>query len=415
MPIIVAQGFFIGAVAIAFGRTRDAASGDNPTTFINIEAHSIAFTSLYFWVIPAVFLSSVIGVSQTENAIPRILRRLQADLDHRYPTWTVSLPNDHLTEANEDCPNTALRERSGGLYSWQPKKARDAVLIQIPEPTRKEASTVKSGTFWTRYGYKIHGWMLLRPGSVVFAVIVVTLGALTGILISVLIPPVGFECRNIGEIAIYFGWLLSAALDYIPFGDHYSWHFWFAFVKDLLATVATMGGIIATQVGVFNRCSCYTIWGKTGLAFPEITFVAGTLSHRIETVYPALAFLCVGFQLIAVPYIITIQYPHAIRVFLSRDDNTSNMKLWHTVRSDFSREDGSIFRRGARSLRTIFSWSTPVQSAPVTSAPLVGFDPVPLSTSSRTRTSAMEMGEVDTQAMIDDEQLRLVQRVQYHQ
>ena len=262
---------------------------------------------------------------------------------------------------------------------------------------------------------KIRSWLLLRPGSVVFALIIVTLGTLTGVLISILVPPIGFGCRSVGELAIYAGWLLSASLDYIPRHNNFRWHFWFIFIKDLLATVATMGGIVTTQFGVFNRCSCYTMSGKTGLALPEITFVAGTLSHRIETVYPAIAFLCVGFQLIAVPYIVQAQYPHATRVFLSRDDNASNMKLWHTVRNDFSRQDGSIFRRSARSLGTIFSWSTPNRIAPLPSDPhhLSDVEPVAISSNQRTRTSAMESGEVNIQPQQDDEQYRLLQRAQY--
>ena len=45
-PVVAAQGFFIGTVGIAFGRTETAAEAPNPTTRINIEAHRIAFTAL---------------------------------------------------------------------------------------------------------------------------------------------------------------------------------------------------------------------------------------------------------------------------------------------------------------------------------------------------------------------------------
>ena len=72
LPIIVAQIFFVGTIGIAFGRAPTASSGPSPQTFVNIEAHSIAFSALYFWILPAVFLGSIIGVSQTENALPRI-------------------------------------------------------------------------------------------------------------------------------------------------------------------------------------------------------------------------------------------------------------------------------------------------------------------------------------------------------
>jgi hypothetical protein len=43
-----------------------------------------------------VFLGSVIGVSQTKDAIPRILRRFQGDLDHLPLPERVVLPNNCL-------------------------------------------------------------------------------------------------------------------------------------------------------------------------------------------------------------------------------------------------------------------------------------------------------------------------------
>ena len=49
LPIMVAQGFFIDAVTIAIGRTVSAAVASSSTSiFIKVEAHSIAFSALYF-------------------------------------------------------------------------------------------------------------------------------------------------------------------------------------------------------------------------------------------------------------------------------------------------------------------------------------------------------------------------------
>ena len=320
-PVVVAQGFFIGTVAIAFGRTEAAAEGPNPKTFINIETHSIAFTALYFWVIPAVFLASVIGVSQTENAIPRILRQLQTDITAAFPLLKSSLPNEHLTPDDvEGRPDAALRERSGGIYSWQPRARWRGTNVISHSTSNTEG-----------LGKVLVAVMRLEAGSPVLPLMIVAAGTLTGLLISYLVPPIGFSCRNIAEILICEVWLLSAALDYIPWGDHHRWQFWFTFGKDALATAATMGGVVATQVGVFNRCSCYTLWGKTGLALPEMSSVAGTLVHRIATDYPVLAFVCVGLQLVVFPAIVIIQHPHAMRVFLQRDDNASNMQWWHAI------------------------------------------------------------------------------------
>ena len=98
-----------------------------------------------------------------------------------------------------------------------------------------------------------------------------------------------------------------------------------------------MGGIIATQIGVFNRCACYTLWGRAGLALPENLSVASVLFWRIDTSYPAIAFLCVGFQLVIVPGLVIWRYGFAIRVFLQRDDDASNLRWLDGVRRFFGK------------------------------------------------------------------------------
>lgn len=70
LPVIVAQAFFIGSVVVAIIRTKSLAEGPNPQTYIDIETYSIGFTALYFWVISAVTLTSVIGTSQTAQFHP---------------------------------------------------------------------------------------------------------------------------------------------------------------------------------------------------------------------------------------------------------------------------------------------------------------------------------------------------------
>ncbi|KAE9362864.1 hypothetical protein N431DRAFT_358157 [Stipitochalara longipes BDJ] len=336
LPIIVAQGFFIGTIAIAFGRTKDSASGPNPATFINIEAHSIAFSSLYFWIIPAVMISSIIGVSQTEAAIPRILKRFRDEVLAAFPDW-----KDEMHLLKEDL-TTELRERSGGIYSWQPKESREAVqnTIRRTDPYRNNPGRGPFATFLQKFAWIITRCITLRPGSESFPVVIFTYSALTGILISYLIPPVGFDCRHAGELSIVLTWVLSACLNNLPiFRNHPSDNedkrvrarrrrFLFILWKDIIVTALTMGGIIVTQVGVFNRCACYTLWGRAGLALPENGSVSNTLSWRIDTSYPAIAFLCVGFQLVVVPCFLLRQYGLAVRVFLQRDDEKSNLPGW---------------------------------------------------------------------------------------
>ena len=108
--------------------------------------------------------------------------------------------------------------------------------------------------------------------------------------------------------------------------------FWITGAKDLLTTVATMGGIVVTQIGVFNRCACYTNWGRTGLALPERPDVAATLFKRLNTLYPAFTFSSIAIQLVLIPLFICYQNRDALRVFTQRDDKKSNAAwFWRTT------------------------------------------------------------------------------------
>lgn len=366
LPIVVAQIFFIGAVGIAIFRTAASAgkNGLSDTVFINVEAHSIAFSALYFWIIPAVFLSSIIGVSQTEAATPRILRRFQVDLDH------LDLPKDHLGQAQKvRMPNDCLEDAQrrifhGGVYSWQPsrwqrksssssKRSRPsdpaAISTGLNAPAGEHSSIVS--TFQPRPSDNNHA-LLPYP--------ILLLGTLTGMFVSGFVPPDGFDCRHTGQLLICTAWILSAQADHLlnrllPLADTQPVEnrpvdshpvevkpvenkpvssnksislLWITIVKDLLITCATMGGIVVTQIGTFNRCSCYTQWGSVGLALPERSDVATKLFHRLNTVYPAITFTGIGIELVIVPLYLCIWYSDALRVFLQRDDRRSNAPAW---------------------------------------------------------------------------------------
>lgn len=281
-----------------------------------MEAHSIAFTASYFWIIPAVFLSSVIGASQTEAAIPRILRRFQVDIERLDLPNEIKLPNECL-EDNEK------RIFHGGIYSWRPQ--------------RRTLS-------YTYLAYES-----------VLPLLIMVIGTATGMAVSALVPPDGWDCRHIGHILISIAWLLSAQADgwlnhLWPLNEqNQSKVFWIIGTKDLLVTIATMGGVITTQLGVFNRCSCYTQWGRTGLALPEMPDVAETLFHRLVTTYPAITFTSIGVELVVIPFLICIRYEDALRTFLQRDDRKSNAQwLWRILKK---------YRTSKAGLRTHLPWT----------------------------------------------------------
>ena len=291
LPIIIALAIFIGAVGIAVGKTASAGAFSE-TVFINIEAHGIATSAMYFWVIPAVFLSSVIGVSQTQAAIPRILRRLESELR------LLELPQEKIEaldklNAVHQRPDDDSDERRifyGGIYSWQP---------------------AESGK-WN--------------GFALSAILIVIIGTITALTISALVPPDGPDCRQIGDLCMCLAWILSASLDTIfTYKDeHQALWFYGTLMKDILIALGTVVWIILVHVGYLNRCACYTRGGKVPLALPEMPQVADILSHRINTIYPGIAFASIGLELIVIPSIIGILYSDALRVFIQRDDGNSH-------------------------------------------------------------------------------------------
>ena len=363
LPIIIALFIFIGAIGIAVGRTASAGAFSE-TTFINVEAHGIANSALYFWIIPAVFLSSIIGVSQTQAAIPRILKQLQKDLhllslprQERIEPFNerrgmlnkrlsilnkrLDLLNERLDALNERLDTDDMRKFYGGIYSWQPARwrgrrcAQDSIYIvpgvwfrckpkdQGPSPEEHHEILSTSGK-WN--------------GSALFAYSSVIVGTITGMIISSFVPPEGPSCRHIGQLSTCMAWIVSAGLDtwfdyFVPLKFQTRTRlFCLTFAKDILVTIATVGWVIVIHIGYLNRCVCYTMGGRVALALPEMPQIANKLSHRISTTYPGVAFASIFLELIVIPLIISFRYRHALRVFIQRDDNTSNVewlrKLW---------------------------------------------------------------------------------------
>jgi hypothetical protein len=296
LPIVVAQGFFVGAIAVAIAKV--ASNTHSSSFFINLEVHSIAFSALYLWILPAVFLTSVIGVSQTQNAVPRILRRFQDGFDHKLQSANIRFPNDILTEEQ-------TRVITGGIYSWK--------------PDREDVNESKS-----------LGPLLQRN---LLPLLIVIAGAVTAWLVSASVPPKGWEPRLCTQAMLLLTWLLSFSLTclfkrYLSSSTYNEQaRFWLTFFKDLLATIATMGGIVVTQFGSFNRCDSYTRWDRTGLALPGQPDTAAVLAHQISTVYPAIVFTSIGLHMFVIPLTIAIWYRHALLVFMQRDDENSS-PLW---------------------------------------------------------------------------------------
>ena len=266
---------------------------------------------------------------------------------------------EKVTELNESLDDRKRISR-GGIYSWQPFRwqretsddAKTVTTLKQGEQTRRSRDGPKSqglslaghvdGSSFASGNWKRHA---LPAYSIVI------LGTITGMAISGLVPPDGPDCRHFGELLTCMVWILSAWLDtrlnyMITLGDRsqkskkkvtkatldrilehkQNLLFRWTVTKDVIISIATLGGVIAVQVGVLNRCSCYTMWGFYGLALPEMPVVYEKLRRRLSTWYPGLAFTCIGIELLIIPALIYRQYPGAFRVYLQHDDGAPNLK-----------------------------------------------------------------------------------------
>ncbi|KAL6722068.1 hypothetical protein ACLMJK_001173 [Lecanora helva] len=364
--VIVVGCIFILSVAVALFRT--AAAADSPATsntiFINVEAHSIAFSAMFFWMLPTVILGSIIGVSQTEAARPNILKRFKKDLERSgLLTEGTHLQIDIL---NEELSDTEARVFNKGIPSWRPSRQQDNLPLPAQlRPSEQSENVQKTGENLEKRQTKKEencvvddleavvvpnvvavseplscssGWLAHRS---ILAHTIVILGSAAGMTISALVPPDGFDCRHICQLAILSIWLASASSNIVldkvfPLTRDVESRnrksvFRFTLIKDLLAASSTVGTILATQVGIFNSCSCYTRWGSRGLQLPEMPDVAAILRSRLSREYPLIAFSAMGIELVIVPLVVWLWYRDAMRVFVQRDDGESNQKTFREM------------------------------------------------------------------------------------
>jgi hypothetical protein len=165
LPVAIAETFFVAGWVIAL--LKAASSKPNPANWVNVEAQSVAISALYLWVTSAVGIAAVIGASQSEGSIPRLLQRFEYDITvfrgHR-----ARRPSAGARVELGWCKRGADRAIHGGLYSWRPTKWRD-----------------------------------LDNGTLIVYALIATLAVgvsfLTAAIVSYMVPPKGLCCRHIPE------------------------------------------------------------------------------------------------------------------------------------------------------------------------------------------------------------------------
>ncbi|KAK7190822.1 hypothetical protein PSPO01_02985 [Paraphaeosphaeria sporulosa] len=295
LPVFVAESFFIGGWLIAL--LKAALSEPSSNNWPNVEVHSIAFSGMYLWITSAVVLGSLIGASQTEGSIPRLLQAFEYQLTQVHGQLSRRPSATHREESGW-CKTGIERAIHGGLNNWRP---------------RKWSSRQRS--------LDISNWQMVS--YVMVALIALGASFLTAIVLSNFVPPHGMNCRHIPQTVMLTIWLVSFLLEcgfelWLPQGL-----FWAVYCKDMIAALMNVGTIVITQWGIMNSCACWSMWGMRGLHLPQMLDVKHELMHYTRHVAPWITFMAILFQFLFCAAIIW-RYWDAVRVYIQRDDMMSN-------------------------------------------------------------------------------------------
>lgn len=179
LPVFFAELFFIlGFTITLYKATLYWPSASN---WPNVEAHSLAFSWLYLWVTGAVVIGGVIGVSQTENSVPRLLQQFEYHISefHQSPQPAEGRrPSAISRQETRWCKIGRERAIAGGVYSWKPKKWKQDL-----------------GTF------KL-GYLSLFQFALV-ALIIVGASFATAFTLSYTVPKAAVGCRHIPQTLMF--------------------------------------------------------------------------------------------------------------------------------------------------------------------------------------------------------------------
>ena len=320
VPVLAAELIFIAILFIDLGRLQAGdALRDAGTLFVNIELHSVAFSVLFFWLIPAVLKGALIGTSQTENAIPNTLRKFRNGLiEGRAGVNLKKLDTTKLHWKYRWLFGTYSLQPRTDLCRW------NKIWCHHLEERRLLHKSPPSFVRWPRI------WLLYVWPFIYFALpfFIVAYPVFIGIAISYNVAPGGWMCRTWGELYFLLGWLASWVCTKVLIccfqseGLSPTGLFWSMLAKDSLGTFIIIMWIGLTQFGWYNKAECYR--SHEGAIIPPMQPVAyGTLQQGIRPygVFANYLTVLVMVEAFAIPGLIIMRYWGAIRTLTQKDDS----------------------------------------------------------------------------------------------
>jgi len=255
----LAVGGYIVSVIASYMKTIESGMSSR-----RAQAHTLGFTILYSWLIPAAVISANVGGFARTRVGRRVIRDVKDELQD---DWTIADPDDVTYLSTVRLPlldgpllkdSTRLEESFSffGSYSF-----RHNTSLKFPSPSALEARRAHT---WNR-----PNWFLLLLSCM--PILIATFNA---VLLSWMHPPNGLGCRSLTQIAFCIAWLLSALFTKLT-GKLFSGKYYFrvVIVKDLILAVTQVGFRLAVFVGYYNSCLCWSNYfslTRRGQAYLEV-------------------------------------------------------------------------------------------------------------------------------------------------
>ncbi|KAI5782080.1 hypothetical protein DFH27DRAFT_579712 [Peziza echinospora] len=189
--------------------------------------HTIALRELYYWLLPAVILSTYTGYFPSRHTSGRVLQRLGQDIGLDIPAGPVESAN-------------------GGTYTWRP----------IPN-----FSTIRQSI------------------GLLLAFLSVSLAFAIAFLLSWVTPTQGLGCRGLTQLGFFAGWIISFGMScalkrIFAKSRNYKLLWRLVTAKDFFLFAAPMLTVLHVAfMGWWNNCRCWSALWSRGFATAYINLM----------------------------------------------------------------------------------------------------------------------------------------------
>ncbi|KAM7187874.1 hypothetical protein V8F33_010988 [Rhypophila sp. PSN 637] len=242
----------------------------------NTPGGRIGAALMLSWLIPVALLSNLLGGFPSRRSNLRPLLDLLEE----------TLPPQYLRHGGDANPAALLDHEGWALQDLNPhRQNQDDEDLDLEAGAHLNFHTNSWSALFTSqrstgsiYGFRPHKTQtlyhstgrdkLIRLSLPILATFPVIASFIASFILHWEAVPMGFSCRHVWIIAVFALWVISPFLTYFLVKldrPHrrgklgYKWGWWFIYTKDMLFGFGALSMIIASVIGVFNSCFCWSL------------------------------------------------------------------------------------------------------------------------------------------------------------